>query len=262
MVATAGAANASTRSFTCTGGPIASATYRSLTVTGNCWIPDKETVVVKHNLTVAPSATLNGVAFTNGKLDLSHFNMATIHVRGNVIVGQGAILGLGCSVAMALDPMMPFPLCSPKQNSDVVISGNLVAFAPRTMYLDGITVHGNVISVGGGPGLDVTQQDAAFNFPVKDITVDNNLVLVGWTGGWMGAIRDKVGGNLVYLNNAGKDPDANEIITDVIGNNLICYQNSPPAQYGDAQSVPGAAPNVVGGRALGQCAGLTSPFAS
>jgi hypothetical protein len=77
---------------------------------------------------------------------------------------------------------------------------------------------------------------------------------------WVGAIRDHVGGNLIYAGNSGNDPDANEIITNVIGQNLICFGNKPAAQYGDAMFVPGAAPNVVGGHALGECAPLTEPF--
>jgi hypothetical protein len=248
------------RGSTCDGGPIASGTYRSLTITGVCWIPDQEIVTVRHNLVVAPGATLNGVGFSNGAPDLSNFNMAVVHVHGNVLVGRGAVLGLGCSVAMANDPELPFPLCSKTENSDVRIDGNLVAFKPLTMYLDGIVVMRNLVSTGGGPGTDVTQANPAFNFPIKDITVGRNLVVTGWHGGWVGIIRDQVGGNVVYANNVGSDPDANEVITNHVGRNLVCFGNSPAAQYGDARFVPGAAPNVVDGRAVGQCAGLTEPF--
>jgi hypothetical protein len=217
-------------------------------------------VTVAGNLTVAQGATLNGVGFANNQIDLSHFNMATIHVHGNVLVAPGAILGLGCTPAMANDPDFPFPLCSATANSDVAIDGNVIALAPRTMYLDGIVVHGNLVSAGGGPGTAVTQADPAFNFPIKDVTVDGNLAVLGWHGGWVGIIRDHIGRNAIYAGNAGNDPDANEVITDVVGRNLICFGNSPAAQYGDARFVPGAAPNVVGGLALGECAGLTAPF--
>jgi hypothetical protein len=259
-LATASAASASAPRGVCTGGAIEPGTYRSLTVTGVCWFVDQTTVTVEGNLTVAPGAQLNPVGFSNGQIDLSNFNMAVVHVHGNVLVGAGAIMGLGCSVAMANDPFMPFPKCSKTENSDVVVDGNLIATAPRTMYLDGITVHGNVISSGGGPGLGVTEQDPAFNFPVKDITVGRNLVISGWHGGWVGAIRDQVGGNIVYVGNAGTDPDANEVITNTVGRNLVCAGNSPAAQYGDAAFVPGAAPNSVGRHALGQCADLTQPL--
>jgi hypothetical protein len=27
------------------------------------------------------------------------------------------------------------------------------------------------------------------NYPTKDITVDGNLIIQGWTGGWIGVIR-------------------------------------------------------------------------
>jgi hypothetical protein len=48
------------------------------------------------------------------------------------------------------------------------------------------------------------------------------------------------------------DPDANEIVTNVIGGNLACVHNNPAAQEGDSQG----APNVVAGRKLGECSTL------
>lgn len=243
----------------CKGGAISSGTYASLTVKGVCWIPDGANVTVRGNLYVAPGAQLNGVDPT---FTLAWFNMARIHVRGNVIVGAGAILGLGCTPAMANDPFFPFPKCSPTHNADVVVGGDLIAANALTIYLDGITVHGNLVSAGGGPGRgpDVTQENPAFNYVIKDSTIGHDLVVTGWRGGWNGSIRNHVGRNLVYVNNKGLDPDANEIITNVVGGNLVCFDNVHAAQYGDAQFVPGAAPNVVGGRALGECRSLTKPF--
>lgn len=264
MMVTATAAAASAHQAperrVCKGGPIASGAYRSLTITGVCFIPDNETVTVYGDLTVAAGASLNGVGFSGGMPDLSNFNMARIFVHGDVRVRPGAVLGLGCTPAMALDPELPFPLCSPTLNSQVVIDGDLIANRPLTMYLDGIVVHGDVVSMGGGPGTGVTRANPAFNFVVKDITVGENLVMYGWQGGWIGAVRDHVSRNVIYAKNTGNDPDANEIMTNVVGGNLACWGNTPPAQYGDAQFVPGAAPNVVGGSALGECRHLTEPF--
>ena len=51
-----------------------------------------------------------------------------------------------------------------------------------------MTVHGNVISNGGGTA------DRFYNFPIKDNTIDGNLILRGWSGGWIGALRNTVGG--------------------------------------------------------------------
>ena len=46
--------------------------------------------------------------------------------------------------------------------------------------------------------------------------------------------------------------DANAVTTNVIGGNLACFHNSPPAQSGDAAPIP----NVVGGQMLVECANL------
>jgi len=43
-----------------------------------------------------------------------------------------------------------------------------------------------------------------------------------------------------------------EIVTNVIGGNLGCFNNVPQAHVGDSQG----APNVVGGHKRGECAAL------
>jgi hypothetical protein len=102
------------------------------------------------------------------------------------------------------------------------------------MFIGGVVIHGNVKSWGGGPGPSVTPSDRSFNFAFKDNTVLGPVVLRDWNGGWIGAIRNGIGGSLVYLHNAGVDPDANEIVANTIGGNLGCWRNTPPAQFRDA----------------------------
>ena len=119
-----------------------------------------------------------------------------------------------------------------------------------------MTVHGNVISNGGG--------DPQRNFPIKDDTIGGNLILQGWSGLWLGVIRDTVGGNVIVSNTAGTQTgegpfegvlDSTEIVSNTINGNLICMGNSPAAQIGDA-ALEGGGPNTVGGHKLGECAGL------
>jgi hypothetical protein len=94
--------------------------------------------------------------------------------------------------------------------------------------------------------------------PIKDDTIDGNLVITGWSGLWFGVIRDHVGGNVIVSNNDASDPttlpgsDSTEIVNNDIAGNLICTNNTPAAQLGDAEQ-PG---NRVGGLKLGECAGL------
>jgi hypothetical protein len=84
-----------------------------------------------------------------------------------VQVGEGATLGLGCTG----NAVGPGPPCD-GQTTDDTVGGNLVADQPLTMYLDGDTIDGNVISNGGGPGLLGT----FLSFAVKDNTIGGNLI--------------------------------------------------------------------------------------
>jgi hypothetical protein len=93
-------------------------------------------------LTIAPGASLNAHAAIQ----------ATVHVTGNVIVGQGAIAGLGQFGGPNI------------AQTGTVVDGNIVADKPQSLYLSAITIHGNLVSNGGsGPGL---------NFPIKNLIVD------------------------------------------------------------------------------------------
>lgn len=232
----------------CSGGSIASGTYRGFTVTGTCTIDDGATVTIDGDLNVVDGAVLNDHAAST----------ATVHVTGNVRVGRGAVLGLG-----GYGP--------PGIKTDTTVDGNIVALQPLSLYLSGITVHGNVTSIGGGSG----PSGEFRNFPTKDDSIDGNLVVLGWHGGWLGVIRDHVGGNVIVMGNAsvviesppgcdpeaggctgsepGTDLDSTEVQTNVVGGNLICLFNHPRAQVNPAD---GGQPNVVAGHEIGECAGL------
>src|SRR6478752_6113656 len=57
------------------------------------------------------------------------------------------------------------------------VGGNVIANQPLSLYLSFLTIHGNLVSNGGGGG--VTGEFR--NFPTKDITVDGNLICQGNT---------------------------------------------------------------------------------
>jgi hypothetical protein len=61
-----------------------------------------------------------------------------------------------------------------------------------------MTVHGNVVSSGGG------NPASERNFPIKDDTIVGNLIVQGWSGFWFGIIRVNVGGNVVVANTSGR----------------------------------------------------------
>lgn len=193
----------------------------NLTITGNRFVDGGQTLTVNGNLTIAPGACLE--AF-----------VGSAAIGGNVNVQKGAVFGLGYG---------------PGTYS---VGGNVSANQPLSLYLGGVAIRGNVVSNGGG--------DAFRNFPIKDNTIGGNLVVQGWNGGWIGLLRNHVGGNVVFANNVAADlsqlpgSDSSEVADNVVSGNLICHGNQPGSQVGDS----GGGPNTVSGNALGECAALTA----
>ena len=144
------------------------------------------------------------------------------------------------------------------------VGGDIVANRPLTLYLGSLTVGGDVISNGGGV-LSTSIADFR-NFPVKDNVIHGNLVVQGWHGGWIGLIRNTVGGNVIFSRNVslsnpetgpGMDEDSSEVqgsdlgaiggpsIPQTIHGNLICQGNVPAAHF---NPVDFGAANFVGGK--------------
>ena len=229
-------------------------TYRDFTVTGTCTIAYGAKVQIKGNLIVARGASLNDHG-------AEAWQAAEIHITGNVLVGKGAVLGLGWNSPQGEGSLGPD-----------TVGGNILADRPLALQVGQVTIGGNLISNGGGV-LSTSQADFR-NFPIKDNVIHGNLVVTGWRGGWIGLIRNQVGKNVIFARNVsrsnpetgpGMDTDSSEVmgtdlssvggpvIPQTIGRNLICFGNSPAAQV---NPVDGGANNVVGGKAIGECAGL------
>ena len=149
----------------CASGTLAPGTYNGFTVTGVCNVAFNASVTINGDLRLADGAVFGGII------------PSTVHVTGDVNVGEGALLGLGYAT-----------------QTDVV-DGSIKADQPLSLYLGFVTVHGDVTSNGGGTA------DRFYNFPIKDNTIDGNLTSHGWQGGWIGAIRNTVGGNVDVSNN-------------------------------------------------------------
>lgn len=216
--------------------------YNNLTVRGNAYVANGAKLMVRGNLTVAPGGCLD--AFSTG----------TVHVGENVLVGHSATLALGCAPgANGPPPQLP---CSFTTTNDIV-GGSIIAVGPQTMYLTAITVGHNVISIGGGPGTN--GQTIGVSFPVKDMNIHGNLIMLDWHGGWIGALRNAVHGNVIFAGNTGNRPgddgtsDSSEVVGNTVGRNLICVANTPTARFGDA---PPPLTNTVGGHKIGECSTL------
>ena len=224
---------------TCSGGEIAPGVYNGLTVTGTCTI--KGEVTINGNVSVKPGAYLDA-AYAGTQLT----------INGNVNVAKDAKLGLGCTFGYHDCGFSP-----PAWIGNVTVNGNIVASQALTMFIDFTTIHGNVISNGGG---DITMVDpGGLVFPIKDNIIDGNVIVNGWEGAWFGIIRNTIGGNVSVIDTAGTrvDPatgilDSTEIVTNIIGGNLVCLRNTPPAQIGDSEGEV----NDVAGQKIGECAAL------
>jgi hypothetical protein len=240
---------------TCSNGTIAGGTYSSFRVTGVCNIAFGATVWINGNLTIANGASLND----HGSEMWLHGEM---HIKGNVLVGKGAVLGLGWNSPNGEGSLGPD-----------TVGGNVIANQPLALQIGEATVGGNLISIGGG--VASTSVADFRNFPIKDTVVHGNLIVMGWRGGWIGLIRDTVDGNAIFSWNVsqsnpetgpGTDSDSSEVmgsdfsqmggpvVPQTVGGNLICHGNVPAAQV---NPLDGGAPNIVGGKGIGQCAGIT-----
>ncbi len=235
------ASAAPSSALTCSGGPITTNTYSSITVTGACYVPDGANVTVLHNLTILAGASFD--AQTN----------SAVTIYGNVVAGPGSQFGLGCTEAHPCEGSQP-----ESGSTNDFVAGNVILNEVYNAAINGDHIGRNLISTGGGAR---TTADGFVPFSVKDDTIDGNVVVSGLQTVWFGIIRSTIGGNVVLTNNVESgDPDANEVVANTIGRNLICHGNSPTPQLGDAVegAPPGYGPNTVGGHAIGQCAELSS----
>lgn len=245
------------RTGACSNGTMASGMYRDFVVTGSCTIAYGANVHIRRNLVIANGASLDDHGAEG-------WMAAQIHVGGNVYVGRGGVFSLGWNSPQGDGSLGPD-----------TVGGSIFADQPLALQVGEATIGGNLVSIGGGV-LSTSVADFR-NFPIKDNVIHGNLVVEGWRGGWIGFIRNTIGGNAVIANNRshsndmtgpGTDGDSTEVqgtqvdlgggavayVPQAIGGNLICLGNLPAAHVNPGD---GGAPNMVGGRAIGECAGLT-----
>jgi hypothetical protein len=226
---------------TCSGGSVAAGSYSSLTITGPCTV-DAGTINVTNNLTVAPGGAL-----------LAAFGGSDVHVGGNLIVQSHGVLILGCEPEAFPCFNDPDQSVGTLRTNDTV-GKNLTATGALLVVVHASTIGINTVVQGGGGGVTCD------NFPLgpdgppayidfEDNTIGGNSIIQGVQSCWAGYIRNHISGNVIYQGNAFADPDASELTTNVVGQNMICSGNSPQVQFGDSQGTP----NTVGGKAIGEC---------
>lgn len=260
VAATAGPAGAA-RKASCTGdfgsfpanvGVMASTYDGDVVVSGACAVVAGPTVV-NGNLTLAPGSTL-----------IAAFGSGSLTVNGNVLVQKGATLILGCLPTSFPCFDDPFTGGVPSLSSAGSVSGNLIATEPLGVIVHNTTIQGHVTENGGGGGTTCAPSGGIFavlGFPAysdyEDSSIGGNLNVNHLNSCWLGMARDQVGGNLLLNQDQLADPDGAEVISNTVGGNLVCHQNSmvwDSADISESGLYPRAwEPNTVSGRRVGQC---------
>jgi hypothetical protein len=240
-------------------GVLAGNYYGNVVVTGVCAVDDGA-AVIEGNLTLAPGSALNATFALN---DVAGSGTSSLTVFGNVTVGSGAVLGMGCEpnyFPCSDDPNAATGGTLTGQNH---VFGNVTALDALTVIVHASTINGNLTYLGGGGGTSCAVPTSGIlaalesppYFDAEDNTV-SNLTIAGTQTCWVGALRNHVRGVLVYSDNNNGDPDSGEVMANLVGGSIFCFSNSPAVQYGDS----GSSPNQIRGAAFGECAfGVEQP---
>ena len=222
--------------YTCAGGEIPSGTYASVTVTGMCSVPAGAVISVVGNVNVAAGAMLDAQSAPS-----------TITVGHNVTGAAGSLVGLGCQPPSFTGNSAHECAVEPDGHSTITVNGNITVTDAAATLLNGVTVKGNVTLSGGG---------SAIPWSIKNNTIGRNLTVSGQTTEWLGVLFNKIGGNATLTDIAVIDEHPGApgvyIVRNTVGRNLTCMGLTPGVSGG---FVPGSV-NVVGHKALGQCAAL------
>jgi hypothetical protein len=201
-------------------------------------------VVVNGDVTVAKGAALaaNHPSFASGAPE----GDANWLVKGDVVVGAGGTLLLGCEPAVGC-----------VNTTFDTVRGNVDADGALGVILHIDIIGGNVSYEGGGGGVNCTPGFGPFAFGVysdaEDDVISGNLTVSGLRSCWFGEFRNIILGNNTVTGNQFANSDATEVANNEVLGSLACSNNVPDAQFGDSAQPP----NVVLGAITGECKPLS-----
>jgi hypothetical protein len=228
--------------------------HGDVVVTGVC-VVNGGAAVIKGDLILAPGSALNATFALN---DVTRKGKSSLTVGDDIKVGFGAVLAMGC------EPN--FGPCTDDQKAKTggtltghnVVFGDVRGSKALAVIIHASTIFGDLSLRGGGGGVTcavpATGIFHALKSPVfsdsEDNAIGGDLRYTGLRTCWLGALRNNVQENVIDTNNTMADPDANEILANVVHDSIACFDNHPAVQYGDSMS----SPNLVLDHALGECA--------
>jgi hypothetical protein len=196
----------------------------------------------------APAAEASGATTTcTGMLDPGTYHRVIVPENA-VCLSDGPVRILA---GLWIQPGATFVLGSEENpGATGVIGGGVHATNAASVQIHFTTINGGLRVHGGsgpfGPPFDVTWN------AIEDNQIHGGVWITGYTGFWMGFIRNHVSGGATLANNTLADPDGNEYVTNTIHGPMRCWGNDPAPQVGDSQGES----NIVTGPMTGQCAGL------
>jgi sugar lactone lactonase YvrE len=244
---------------TCTGslavpGVLAGLYKGDVTITGYC-VVDGGRALITGDLTLAPGAALNATFALN---DVAGSGTSSLLVRGDIKLGSGATLAMGCEPNHSPCTDDPNAGTGGTLRGSNTVDGSLIAKGALGVIVHASRIKGSVRQTSGGGGLScappTTGIFSVLGSPVFSDYEDNNITgslrVLGIQTCWFGALRNTVHQNLTYNRNTLGDPDGSEVNSNVVFQDIGCSRNSPAVQFGDATM---GVPNKVGQHASGQC---------
>src|ERR1022692_3413005 len=255
--------------YTCAGsslqspGVLAGGSYSSVVVKGFCEV-SAGVAVVRGDLTVRPGGVLAAAFALN---DRTGHGKSELIVRDDLTVENGGVAFLGCD-AQEFSCLDDPNSSSPTLSAPVEVHGDIRANQALGVVLHHGDIGGDIVMNGGGGGVSCapTGAFALFGSPaftaIELSRIGGDVRVSRYDSCWLGLENNHVGGDVRFVNNQLKDPDAVEIQSNYIRDDLVCFKNSMVWDSGDGPSGAlfprTAAPNTVHGDRVGQCV-LSSP---
>ncbi|MEO6859065.1 MAG: hypothetical protein ABI323_10845 [Solirubrobacteraceae bacterium] len=251
-----------TCSGTLTSPGVLAGSYESVRVTGVCFV-NAGAARIRGDLTLAPGS---GLAAAFGRNDATGTGTSSLWVGGDVRVGRGAALLLGCEPGhfTCFDDTAKPPTLSSRSH----VEGDLEANNALGVVVHNSVIGGDVQQTGGGGGLNCNPAGVFAPGPAysdyEDTLIHGDVTISKLNACYLGIARDHVKGDVRLINNHMADPDAIEILANHISDDLVCRGNSAVWDSAELSFMQmdlyprGAQPNVVRGDREGQCR-LASP---